>query len=417
MRGHKRTPIIEKTLPSRTLGLDWTKSTATIGVMSLDPKELLIAAKAAEAKMLDELRSLVEIESPSDDRAAVNRAVDWTEQRAFRAGARSKRHTQARFGDHLELRFAPTTGRALSHPPLMLLGHLDTVWPLGTLAKMPFKVADKRVWGPGVLDMKSGVVMALYAIEMLRSADALDREVVLLLNSDEEVGSTTSRAITEALAKRASAVLVLEPGQGLHGSAKTWRKGVGNYTVRVRGVAAHSGVDFSKGHSAIREIARQVEIISRFTELKRGITVNIGTVTGGTRTNVVAAEAECGVDVRIQRMEDAARVDKKMRGLKPKDKQCKIDVHGGINRPPMERSRAGLKLYAAARDAAKHLGFTLKQEGTGGGSDGNFTAALGVPTLDGLGGVGEGAHAMHESILLSELPRRTALLAALIASA
>jgi glutamate carboxypeptidase len=248
----------------------------------------------------------------------------------------------------------------------------------------------------------------------LQEAGALDREVILLLVSDEEVGSESSRPLTEAIAKKVGAVFVLEPGQGIGGAAKTWRKGVGEFVVRVHGVASHSGVDFTKGQSAIIEMAHQILKIKEFTDLKRGLTVNPGTITGGTRTNVIAEYAECHVDLRVQKMADAARIEKKMMALRPKNRHCKIEVEGGMNRPPMERSKGVLKLYGMARDIASEIGFPLKEEGTGGGSDGNFTAALGIPTLDGLGGVGEGAHAAHESILLDELPRRTALLAGLI---
>ena len=373
-------------------------------------KQLLQAAKGAKDEILADIRSLVEIESPSDNREAVNRAVAWVEQRAKSMGGVAKRHSQPEFGDHLEIHF----GTPSEKPAVLLLGHLDTVWSMGTLSHMPFKIEKKRVWGPGVLDMKSGVVMALHAVRMLQQAGALDHEVILLLVSDEEVGSESSRPLTEELAQKVGAVFVLEPGQGIGGAAKTWRKGVGEFIVRVHGVASHSGVDFTKGQSAIIEMAHQILKIREFTDLKRGLTVNPGTITGGTRTNVIAEYAECHVDLRVQKMADAARIEKKMKALKPKNRHCKIEVEGGMNRPPMERSKGVLKLYATAREIAGEIGFTLKEEGTGGGSDGNFTAALGIPTLDGLGGVGEGAHAAHESILLDELPRRTALLAGLI---
>lgn len=373
-------------------------------------KQLLAAAKSAKDEILADIRALVEIESPSDNRDAVNRAVAWVEQRAKSLGGVTKRHSQPEFGDHLEIHF----GKSSEKPTVLLLGHLDTVWSMGTLSHMPFKIEKKRVWGPGVLDMKSGVVMALHAVHMLQQAEALDREVILLLVSDEEVGSESSRPLTEEVAKKVGAVFVLEPGQGIGGAAKTWRKGVGEFVVRVHGVASHSGVDFTKGQSAIIEMAYQILKIKEFTDLKRGLTVNPGTITGGTRTNVIAEYAECHVDLRVQKMADAARIEKKMKALKPKNRQCKIEVEGGMNRPPMERSKGVLKLYGMAREIASDIGFALKEEGTGGGSDGNFTAALGIPTLDGLGGVGEGAHAAHESILLDELPRRTALLAGLI---
>ncbi|GAC1659581.1 MAG: M20 family metallopeptidase [Acidobacteriaceae bacterium] len=369
-------------------------------------------AQQRQQSMVQDLRVLVEIESPSDDPAAVNRAVDWVERQATALGGEVERYPQQGFGDHIELRCGPPSPR----PAVLLLGHLDTVWPLGTLATMPFKIAAGRVCGPGVLDMKAGVIMALHAISMLSAANALDREIVLWLVSDEEVGSTTSRPLTEQLAKSCGAVLVLEPGQGLQGAAKTWRKGVGGYTVRVHGIASHSGVDFEKGHSAITELARQVLTIATFTDLGRGLTVNPGVISGGTRSNVIAAHAMCHVDIRIMQLADAALIDAKMRSLTPHDTSCSIEIDGGINRPPMERSEKVLALYSQAKDIARRIGFDLEEQGTGGGSDGNFTAALGIPTLDGLGGVGEGAHATSESILLDELPRRTALLTALIQS-
>jgi glutamate carboxypeptidase len=263
--------------------------------------------------------------------------------------------------------------------------------------------------------MKAGIIMALHALRMLQEAQGLDREVVMLLVSDEEVGSTSSRSLTESIAKQSRCALVLEPGQGLYGAAKTWRKGVGHYNVRVHGVASHAGVDFGKGQSAVVELAHQILRIASFTDLERGLTVNPGVISGGTRSNVVAAHALCEVDVRIQRLSDADGIESLMHSLQPVNPQCRIEVEGGINRPPMERSEAGLRLYEIARRIAAEIGLDLKEEGTGGGSDGNFTAALGVPTLDGLGAVGEGAHAVHESILLAELPRRTAILAGLIA--
>ncbi|MBV9669412.1 MAG: M20 family metallopeptidase [Acidobacteriales bacterium] len=378
----------------------------------IEPSKLLGAAQEQNANMLSALRQLVETESPSDDRDAVNRAVDLVEQLARGVSAKSLRHAQPEFGDHLELRF----GSSSSAKPLLLLGHLDTVWPMGTLASMPFQLKDDRAWGPGVLDMKCGVIMALTALRMLIDAGALGGEVILLLVSDEEVGSTSSRPLTEAIAKQCSAVLVLEPGQGLYGAAKTWRKGVGQFIVRVHGVASHSGVDFEKGHSAVIELAHQVLKMQKFTDLQAGFTVNPGVISGGTRSNVIAAHAMCEVDVRIQRAADAERIEQLIHPLTPQDPSCRIEISGGINRPPMERTAKVLSLYHRAHDIAQAIGFELREEGTGGGSDGNFTAALGIPTLDGLGAVGEGAHAVHESILLDELPRRTALLAGLIQS-
>jgi glutamate carboxypeptidase len=358
----------------------------------------------------DTLRDFVRQESPSEDRQAVNAALDLAERTAKEFNARSKRHRQREFGDVLELRFGPKRSSLKS---VLLLGHLDTVWPMGTLAKMPWREADSRYWGPGVLDMKAGVVMALTALNTLREMD-LARPVTLLLNSDEEVGSPVSRLITERLALESAAVLVLEPAQGL--AYKTARKGVGFYNVQVTGVGAHSGVDFERGHSAVLELAKQVQTISNFTNLARKLTVNCGVIAGGTRSNVVASSAYAEVDVRIAKAGDAAHVEKLFRSLKVSDPHCKLTITGGINRPPMERKAGTIALFKKARSLASELGFTLEEAATGGGSDGNFTAALGVPTLDGMGAVGDGAHAAHESVVIEHLIPRTALLAAMIAS-
>jgi len=281
---------------------------------------------------------------------------------------------------------------------------------------MPCRIADGRIWGPGTLDMKSGIAMMLHAIEALRAwhEDTMPRPVTVLLVSDEEVGSDSSRHITESLAKRSEAVLVLEPSYGLHGAVKTARKGVAEYSFKVTGKAAHSGLDFEKGESAVIELARQIPLISKLTELKRGLTVNVGLIQGGSRVNVIPAEATATIDVRIAAMKDAAGIEKKLRGLRPFNRKCKIEIKGGLNRPPMERNDGVVGLYKQAVEIAKQLGWKLDEAAVGGGSDGNFTAGLKIPTLDGLGGVGEGAHAVNESILIAELPRRAALLARLL---
>jgi glutamate carboxypeptidase len=360
--------------------------------------------------MESELRALVEIESPSDDKAAVDAAGSFVTDLAAELGGRVKRHKQKQFGDMLELRFGPMRSQ---RKPVLLLGHLDTVWPMGTLAKMPWRDQDGRFYGPGVLDMKAGVVMALTALRALAGL-GVSRAVTLLLNSDEEVGSPISRAITERLALASSAVLVLEPAQGL--ACKTARKGVGDYRLHVTGVAAHSGVDFAHGHSAVLELARLLEKVAGFTDLRIGRTVNPGVISGGTRSNVVAEHAYAQIDMRIARASDAGKVDKLFRGLRCEDPACKLEITGGLNRPPMERKPGTVALYKQARKLAAELGFVLDEAATGGGSDGNFTAALGVPTLDGLGAVGEGAHAAHEHVMAEHLVPRTALLAALVAS-
>jgi glutamate carboxypeptidase len=357
------------------------------------------------------IRQLVEIESPSDNKAAVDQLGALLAGRFEKIGGHAKFHRAQHFGDHLQVDFAGGKGK-----PVLLLGHIDTVYPMGTLATMPCRVADGRLWGPGVLDMKSGIALILHAIEGLRAwhNESLLRPVTVLLVSDEEVGSDSSRPITESLARRSAAVLVLEPSYGTKGALKTARKGVGEYHIKITGKAAHSGLDFDKGESAIVELARQITALSKLVDLKRGLTLNVGLVSGGTRTNVIPAQATAAVDVRVARMKDAAVIDRQLKALKPFNRKCKLEITGGINRLPMERSAGVAGLYKKAFEIAKELNWKLEEASVGGGSDGNFTASLGIPTLDGLGGVGEGAHAKHESIIISELPRRAMLLAELI---
>jgi glutamate carboxypeptidase len=371
--------------------------------------------------MVSTIQELVELESPSDDKAAVDRVAEVVAAKFSQLGGAVRVHEAKNFGNHLQVDFPGMSGSGKSSPaqsdskPVLLLGHYDTVYPLGTLATMPCRVQDDRLTGPGVLDMKSGIALMLHAIQGLQYWHGeLPRSVTVLLVSDEEVGSDSSRAITEALAKKSAAVLVLEPSYGLRGAVKTGRKGVGEYSVKVTGKASHAGLDFKKGVNAIVELARQIERVSSFTDLNKGLTVNVGIVSGGSRTNVVPAEAAAHIDVRIARLKDAEGIDKKIRGLRAFNRKCKIEISGGINRPPMERTAGVASLYARAEDIARELGWKLEEAVVGGGSDGNFTAALGIPTLDGLGGVGDGAHAIHEHILISELPRRAALLAGLI---
>jgi len=371
--------------------------------------EIVREISAAQGRLVERLRALVEVESPSEDKTGVDRAAALVADWAAALGAKAKRHKQKNFGDVLELRFS---GASRGHSRVMLLAHLDTVWPMGTLAKMPWREAGGKIYGPGILDMKAGVVMAIEAIAALQQLGMM-RPVTLLLNSDEEVGSTVSRPITETLARECAAVFVLEPAQGL--AYKTARKGVGHFDLRVEGIAAHSGVDFERGHSAVLEMARLVEKISGFTDLRRGITVNAGVIAGGTRSNVVAAECTAEVDARIVKFADAARVEKLFRSLKVTDKACRLTVSGGINRPPMERKPGTVALFRKAQALAAEMGFVLDEAATGGGSDGNFTAALGIPTLDGMGAVGAGAHAAHEHVVKKHLLERIALLAGMIA--
>jgi glutamate carboxypeptidase len=375
-------------------------------------RALLAGARRKYDAQLDLLKLLVAAESPTDVKVAVDNCVSLVAARSSDLGGRVRVHRQRAYGNVLEARFGPKS-RTGAAGRVLLLGHLDTVWPLGTLKTMPCRVSDGRLWGPGTLDMKAGVAMALTALEMLTEAQLLNKEMVLLLNCDEEVGSPVSRPITEKLALDCAAVYVLEPAQGL--ACKTARKGTGDWRIEVHGRAAHAGVDFDKGASAIRELSRVIETVSGWTDLKRGLTVNVGVAGGGSKTNVVPAEAWAEIDGRIARKADGPRLERKFAGLKPTDKRCTLTVTGGINRPPMERTRGTVKLYQRARALAAELGFTLDEASTGGASDGNLTAALGVPTLDGLGAVGEGAHAQHESIVLEHLAPRTALLAGLLA--
>ncbi len=386
--------------------------------------ELERVVAASEGRLRARLRELVEVESPSEEKAAVDRAgalvAGWVEG----MGGKVRRHREKAFGDVLEARFGPARSK---RGRVLLLGHLDTVWPMGTLGKMPWREAEGKLWGPGVLDMKAGVVMALEAVAALKELDA-ERPVTLLLVSEEEVGSPVSRAITEKVAGECEAVLVLEPaqevrrpnGRGTAGGEtvfayKTARKGVGHFELKVEGVGAHAGVDFGAGHSAVREMARLVERVSGFTDLGKGLTVNVGVIAGGTRSNVVAAECRAEVDVRIVKAGDAERVERMFRGLRVTDTACRLTVTGGMNRPPMERKAGTVRLFRLAQRLAKEMGWRLEEAATGGGSDGNFTAAMGVATLDGMGAVGAGAHAAHEHVVAGKLVERTVLLAGVVA--
>jgi glutamate carboxypeptidase len=375
-------------------------------------RALLAGARRKEPALLDLIEQLVRAESPSDVKVAVDGCVALAAAHAKTLGGRVKIHRQKGFGNLLEARFGGKSKTGAAGRTL-LLGHLDTVWPIGTLKTMPCKVSEGRMWGPGTLDMKAGVAMAFTAIEMLSEAGLLNREIVLLLTGDEEIGSPASQPVIERVAVECGRVFVLEPAQGL--AYKTARKGTGDFRMEVTGVAAHAGLDFEKGASAIRELARVIETVSGWTDLKKGVTVSVGVVGGGTKSNVIAAEAWAEVDLRIVRKADGSRMERKFAALKPVDKRCKLTVTGGINRPPMMRTRGTVKLYRQARALAVELDFTLEEAMSGGGSDGNFTSALGIPTLDGMGAVGEGAHARHESIVVEDLAVRTALLAGLLA--
>jgi len=382
---------------------------------------LLRYARQKQGDIVALIRELVECESPSDHPPGVDRLVSLIADRVS-GFARVRTFPGGRFGRHLRCEFTlqganKKSSTKNSPGQILALGHSDTVWPMGTLAAMPFRIARGRLWGPGVLDMKGGIAFFIFAMHALRELEIpVARKVVLQVNSDEEVGSESSRTLTEEAARKSAAVLVLEPGTGLEGKLKTARKGVGDYTITVRGKASHAGVDFSNGANAIVEMSRQIERIAGFTRLDRGVTVSAGVIRGGTRSNVVPAECTAEIDVRAPRDRDRKYLERVFGSLKPFDKRCSIEISGGLNRPPMERSAGVRRLFRTASELAAGLGVTLEESSTGGGSDGNFTAALGVPTLDGLGAVGEGAHALNESILVNRIADRTALLAKLVAA-
>ena len=363
--------------------------------------------------LVQTIREFVEIESPSDNKLAADRMGTLLAARFEAAGGHASVHRAENYGDNIQIDFP---GRDKTKP-VLLLGHFDTVYPQGTLANMPCHQAGDRLHGPGVLDMKSGVALMLYAIEALKSwHGALPRPITVFLVSDEEVGSYSSRRITEKLARESAAVLVLEPA-GPRGAVKTARKGVGEYFLTAQGIASHAGLDPGKGHSAILELAHQITKIWKWNDLKRGLSINPGVIHGGTRTNVIAAEAVIEIDVRIKSAKQAAGIDRRFRALKPVDKHCKLAIRGGINRLPMERKAGVIALYKKAKALAAHINWKLEEAAVGGGSDGNFTAGIGIPTLDGMGALGDGAHAIHEHIIISELPRRALLLAGMIESA
>ena len=357
---------------------------------------------------VDTIEALARIESPTFDKPAVDRCGREVASRLAALGADVERLAQQSAGDHLLARF----GRGPAQ--ILILGHFDTVWPIGQIERMPVVRRDGHLHGPGVFDMKAGITLGMLAARALfERGPSPDVRLAMLLTSDEEIGSPSSRAAIEAEARRSAAVLVLEPSLP-GGTLKTQRKGCGEFHLVVHGVAAHAGVEPEKGASAIQELARQIVAVGSLQDLARGVSVNVGTVQGGTRTNVVAEEASAQIDVRVPTMADARRIEHAMAALRPATPRTTVEVTGSIDRPPLERTPAVVKLYEMARQVAAGLGHDLKEGSTGGGSDGNFTAALGVPTLDGLGAVGDGIHALHEQVDIAALPWRAALIAGLI---
>ncbi len=349
------------------------------------------------------------MESPSFDKPLVDKFVEFAGSRFAAIGGEVDFVPAEKFGNHLRAEFS-----GQSSDRILLLGHTDTVWPAGEIAKRPFKIEGGRAFGPGVFDMKAGILLIWMAMDALRKVRGrVSRSVTVLLTSDEEAGSSSSRALIETEASRCRAVFVLEPSLP-GGALKTARKGVGRFTVKAIGRAAHAGIDPEKGVNAIEEISRQILKIQTMTDLARGTTATVGVVQGGTRSNVVPAEAAAEIDVRITSIEEAGRVSKMIQALMPELPGARLEIRGSINRPPMERTLETARLFEIARNIAAEIGIDLKEGSTGGASDGNFTSALGIPTLDGLGPVGDGAHAVYEWVDVESLPQRAALLAGLI---
>ncbi len=360
------------------------------------------------------LRRAVEIESPTRSKAHVDRLAIFF-AREFRKSHGKVRVLPDRAGRAGSAVVAEFWGGFGPRKPVLLIGHLDTVWDVGTLARMPFRVRGGKAYGPGILDMKSGLVVGLWAVRALRALEiSPSRPVRFFLNSDEEISSLAFRKEILAEARRARAVLVLEPA-ARGGALKTARKGVGEFRIVVHGRAAHAGINPGAGVNAVSELARQLLRIEKLARPRQGLTLNVGVMEGGTRSNVIPERAWAAVDVRVPRRRDGDAIERRIYGLEPFHPEARLEIRGGINRPPMERAQAEA-LFRQAKELGKELGMDLKEASTGGGSDGNFTAALGIPTLDGLGGVGEGAHALDEHVVIRELPRRAALLAALIAT-
>ena len=376
--------------------------------MPSDGSKLLEYCQGQQGPLRRDVEMLVRLESPSTDKAAVDRCGAAVAKLLADAGGEVVRLPEPSRGDHIRAEFSGGPKRVL------LLGHFDTVWDVGRIETMPLREEAGRLYGPGVFDMKASIAVAALALRALRRTAGHAPRVVALFTTDEEIGSGTSRVRIEAEARACDAVLVLEPSLP-GGAAKTRRKGCGEFTLTVHGVSAHAGIDPKKGASAIHELALQVGALQALQDVEHGISLNVGRIEGGTRGNVVAERAVAVIDVRVPTMADAVRIETAVRSLTPKNPAVKLEITGAVERPPLERTEGVGRLYDQARAVAGSLGRDLAEGGTGGGSDGNFTAALGIPTLDGLGPEGDGAHAQHENVVLSDLPWRAAFLAALMA--
>jgi glutamate carboxypeptidase len=365
-------------------------------------------------EMVSTLRNFVLAESPSLEKAAADRccrviATEWRKR-----GARVERLAQKQRGDIVRVTWWPQKSRPQGQ--LLVLGHYDTVYARGTLAKMPFRITAGKAYGPGIFDMKAGLVQALFALEALqRSGEPLRKRVVFLCTSDEEIGSDSSRKIIEAEARRSDAVFVLEPAFGPRGLLKTSRKGVGEAEIIAHGRASHAGLAPQEGINAVDELVRQLTRLHAWSDLRRGTTINACVIEGGTRSNVIPERARVVLDLRALRIADMRRTERRLHALRPILPGARLEILGGFNRAPLERKMSAA-LFARAKSLAAQMGFSLGECTAGGGSDGNLTAALGIPTLDGLGAVGDGAHSSHEHIVVNAMPARAALLAGLLAN-
>ncbi|MDQ0159297.1 M20 family metallopeptidase [Alkalibacillus salilacus] len=365
-----------------------------------------------EDDMVELLRELVLMESPSND-TRLTKAMSNYLYKVVKSMIKADvtRLSGDLYAPHLKVEWGA------GEEQLLIVTHLDTVWPEGTLEDMPCKIEADKLYGPGSFDMKAGIVQALFAIQSIEYLDqTLNKKVTLLITSDEELGSPTSKSYIEEEAAKSDAVFVLEPAQGEAGALKTARKGVGTYELTVHGVSSHAGIEPEKGVSAIEELAEQITYLSNLTSIDQGTTVNVGVIDGGSSKNMIAEEAHAVVDVRVQTEVEMTRVVSEIESIKPINNGISIDIQGSIYRPPLERTDGSEMLFEHAQTLAKqYLNIKLEEESTGGGSDANFTASL-APTLDGLGAVGDGAHAKHEHVIIHELPKRSALLAMLLRS-
>lgn len=374
------------------------------------PAQLLDFFQSRLNESLDTLRQLVEMESHSHDKPGIDALAEFLAAEFSSLGAEVEIFPDRARGNALKAHWRTDTGRK----PLLLLGHLDTVWPRGTALMRPFRVEGGSAFGPGVFDMKSGILLSLLACRALNEEIVKPgSDVIFLFTADEEIGTETGRPHLTASAPGCGAVLCLEPPLP-GGRAKTFRKGVGTWRLRVRGVSAHAGVDHAKGANAIVELSRQLIRVQEMTDYSRGVTVSVGRFQGGTASNVVPDDAEAIVDFRVSAIADGQHLESLVRNLQPVDPRCTLTVEGGLNRPPLERTEAVIALFQKARNLAMELGMDLGEGSTGGGSDGSFTAAMGIPTLDGLGVDGDGAHAADEHICVNDIPPRAALLCRLV---